>query len=288
MNKNLKLLGLLITFILFMPGVKAATVKVCSTCTNSTIDAAIASATTGDTIEVSTGSYAGFSLPASKAFTVKGVGNVVITSDITVAAGALESTISGLTLTGRVVNVAGGKIHLKNNTMGTINASGTADVDAENNWWGTANPVFASLVSTSDTAKVDSDPYYSDSKYLGSNILSISQTLTEKTLKVDEYLGITEYLNIESNGVYNMTYASSDETIASINDQGSVHALKEGKTTITVTTSFGTIYNLEVTVVCVDEVKNPNTSMEWYVVAFVILLGSGLYFGIKSYKKMTA
>ena len=58
------------------------------------------------------------------------------------------------------------------------------------------------------------------------------------TLKVDEEKNIE--INLDDNSKLKLSYKSLDETVATVNQNGLVHALKAGETTITISNNLDT------------------------------------------------
>lgn len=294
MKKTNKLESIIISLViaisglvLFTPHVFAATKTVCSSgCDYTTVDAAIDAATTGDTITLATGSYAGFTNDGTKNIIITKATGVttlpVITSGVTLSSTG-TTTITGLNISGTTITASAGTITLLNNKLGSITASGTAAIEAKGNYWNSATPSFNTLITTSDTATVNYTPYYTVETMLGSNITSIVLNTASKTIEVGEQYSAD--VTITSVGDYTITWASSNTAAATVSDTGVISAVAVGEAAITGTTTYGDVIEIAIEVVAEGTIDNPETSLELYIVAFGALVVIGGYIGIKSYKK---
>ncbi len=294
MKKTIKLSNVLFTFlilvgglVLFTPKVLAATLTVCgSGCGYTTVDAAIDAATTGDTITLAAGSYAGFTNDGTKNIIITKADGVevlpTITSAVTISSTG-TTTIMGLNLAGTTITASAGTVTLLNNKLANLTASGTADVEAQGNYWNSASPDFDSIITTSETATVNYTPYYTLETMLGSNITAITLNDDSQTIEVGEEYAID--LTVTSVGDYTITWASSNETVATVSETGTVSGLSVGTTTVTGTTTYGDVLTVAIEVVAEGSTTNPETSLELYIVAFAALTIIGGYIGIQSYKK---
>lgn len=273
--------------VLFSPKVMAATLTVCASgCGYTTVATALAAATTGDTITIGAGSYAGFTNDGTKNITITKAAGVsvlpTITSAVTISSTG-TTTITGLNLSGTTVIASAGTVTLLNNKIATLTASGTAAVEAEGNYWNSATPVFASIITISDTATVNYTPYYTVEAMLGSNITAIALNTASKTIEVGETYNAD--ITVTSVGDYTITWASTNGAVASVSAVGAITGLSVGTTTITGTTTYGDVLSITIEVVAEGSITNPETSLELYIIAFAALVIIGGYIGIQSYKK---
>ncbi|HOP65711.1 MAG TPA: Ig-like domain-containing protein [Bacilli bacterium] len=295
MKKTLKLKNIIISavvilggMLLFTPKALAATKTVCASgCDYTTVQAAIDAATTGDTITINVaGSYAGFSSTGTKNLTITSASGLatlpVITSAVTLSSSG-TTIVTALNISGTTVTATAGTVTLLNNKLGSLTASGTAAVDAKGNYWNSSSPDFDSLITISDTATVVHEPYYTVENMLGSNITSITLNTASQTIEVGEQYAAD--ITVVSVGDYIITWASSNETTATVSDAGVISALAVGTTTVTGTTTYGDILSISIEVVAEGTTSNPETSLELYIVAFGALVLIGGYIGIQSYKK---
>lgn len=294
MKKTSKIQSIIISLIIligglvaFAPSVLAATLTVCASgCTYTTVDAAIAAATTGDTITLGTGSYAGFTSSGTKNLTITKADGVtilpIITSGVSLTSTG-TTTISGLNVSGTTITASAGTVTLLNNKLSNLTASGTAAIEAKGNYWNSATPVFSTLITITDTATVNYTPYYTVETMLGSNITAIALNTASKTIEVGEQYAAD--ITVTSVGDYTITWASSNETAATVSALGVISGLSVGTTTVTGTTTYGDVLTIAVEVVAEGTTENPETSLELYIVAFGALVIIGGYVGIQSYKK---
>lgn len=291
MKKTIKLGNILFLLIggllMFVPKVAAATLTVCASgCGYTTVDAAIDAATTGDTITLAAGSYAGFTNDGTKNITItKAVGVTVlptITSAVTISSTG-TTTITGLNISGTTITASAGTVTLLNNKMATLTASGTAAVEAKGNYWNSATPNFSTIITKSGSATENHTPYYTVESMLGSNITAITLNTASKTIEVGEAYNAD--VTVTSVGDYTINWASSNTAVATVDATGKITALSVGTATITGTTTYGDTLSITITVVAEGTTANPETSLELYIVAFAALTIIGGYVGFQSYKK---
>lgn len=287
---NIIIMLSLIAIFIGMPKADAATITVCSSgCNHTIIQQAITDATSGDTISVSAGQYAGFdTIPAGKALNIIGVGAVAvegshgqtaIISNVTLPnTGAVS--IENISFQSAPITVSGtGKVTFKNCYITSLTAGASSTVVAEYNFWGTS-PNFSTIIPS---GTVDHDPYYTKLAQLGTYITEIEQTKTQlQILLGSKHTITTEMMNITGDGNYDgdITWAVDCDK-ATVDTKGVITAAKEGTAVVTASVA-GETYTFTFDIVTE---LNPETSRETNIIVFSGLIIVGVYIALRSYKK---
>ncbi len=142
------------------------------------------------------------------------------------------------------------------NSNGVSGYEGTLEL--KENYWG-ENPDFGKLVVGSVEANVY--PYYTDAEMseLATEANGIAINYSAE-MKVGETLQLTATVSPDNAGDKTVTWSSSDDFIATVDQNGLVTAKAEGKVVITATNSAGQSANCTITVKAASTGGNGNTS----------------------------
>ncbi len=131
-------------------------------------------------------------------------------------------------------------------------------LELKENYWG-ENPDFGKLIVGSVEANVY--PYYTDAEMseLATEANGIAINYSAE-MKVGETLQLTATVSPDNAGDKTVTWSSSDDSIATVDQNGLVTAKAEGKVVITATNSAGQSANCTITVKAASTGGNGNTS----------------------------
>ena len=120
---------------------------------------------------------------------------------------------------------------------------------------------------------------------------SIEISNEENTLTVDSKLQLSVKANpTNTTDEYTLTYKSSDESIATVDENGIVTGLKAGNVTITVTASNGIETTIDLTIedkTIISSISSPKTGVTSIIVYIVIGLSSIIGIGLIVKKKLS-
>jgi uncharacterized protein YjdB len=204
------------------------------------------------TIKVST--HVGLSAECEVIVTQPVTGVTLNLSEATIEVGesiALEATVSPENATDKTLTWRS-----SDETVATVNESGVVKAKAPGNTTitvTTSNGISASCVIT-----------------VTQPVIGVTLNLSEATIEVGESIALEATVSPENATDKTLTWRSSDETVATVNDLGVVKAQSAGKTTITVTTSNG------ISASCVITVTQPVTGVSLNLSEATIEVGESI------------